>query len=279
MTTKRMARMLAWIEANPYEVYGDYRDTVSDEQAQMIIAGEFDKFWESWCEVEFNASDYAYWADWEQEFADEFGLEDWDSVSETIKEVCYQNRVTDCSDLLSTCLKNWRGHVCARLLHSNGDAIEFPSPYEHDDNAKRARFLAMFCGIHGDSEATYDGTYLTALGRVDLKQILDDGKAHEFVTLEAGKCFTIGHEPWNGSGTCANDQYKGKRRTFRADFFVDGQRGYGVDSIFGLTGQCWQHDLHHSAENPEVLAKAEAAAIEFASTYEASRPDLYEVRT
>lgn len=126
--SKRMSRMLKWIEANPYEVFGDYRDTVTDEQAKMIISGKFDSFWESWSETEFNATDYVDWSSWEQEFADEFGLDDWDSVSETVKQVCYENRMTDCSDLLRTCLRNWRGHCCARLLHGNGEAIEFPEP-------------------------------------------------------------------------------------------------------------------------------------------------------
>jgi hypothetical protein len=244
--SKRIDRMLKWIEANPYQVYGDRNDELSDDQAAMILAGNFTDFDESWCEVEWSAGDYADWSDWESNFADEFGLEDWDSVSEHIKQLCLENRFLDCSDLLRTCCRNWTGHVCARLKDSRGNYIEFPSSYDHDDNATRARYLSIYCGIKGDPECAYDGTYLTALGRVDLWQIYSEQAKPEYVKLIKGQCFTIGHEPMNGSGTCANDQFMSdKPRVFAAEFFVDGKRGYGVQDIYGFVGESWSNDLHH----------------------------------
>jgi hypothetical protein len=243
--SKRMKRMLEWIEKNPYEIYGDRNDEATDKQANFLLQGDFAAFDESFFEVEINASDYTDWCYWQKEFAVAFGFESWDLVPKNIQEICRDNRFTDCSDLLNTYLNNWNGHVCARLMDSRGDFIEFPSPYEDESNAFRARYLSRYCGIKGDSEAAYDGTFLTALGRIDLLDIYKSQTKPEYVKLEKGSCFTIGVEPSNGSGTCNNDQFESETpRIFKAVFYVDGKRGYGVDSIFGLTGKCWQNNLH-----------------------------------
>ena len=242
--SKRLERMFKWIDANPYCVYGAYNDEIDDKSANLILAGDFEGFYESWSEVEFNATDYIDWSDWEKEFAKEFGYDSWDDISEHIQQIAIENRQTDCSDLLRVCLRNWRGHVCARLINGKGEFIEFPSPYEHDENALRARYLRRYCGLEGDSECNYDGTYLTAIGKADLWQILQEHKKPEYITLKKGACFTIGHEPMNGSGTMANDMFNSPiERTFKAKFYIDGTSGYGIDSIYGLTGKCWSNDL------------------------------------
>lgn len=242
--SKRLARMFAWIDTNPYRVYGCYNDTLSDEQAQLIITGKFDEFAEDWSEVEFNAAHYTDWSDWESEFATEFGYDSFDEMPERIQDIARDNRFIDCSDLLDTCLSNWRGHVCARLVKRNGDYIEFPHWYNCvADNKRMQDYLKRYCGIDGwKGEATYPSTWLTALGRVDLRAIWKAGKAPSEIYMTEDQ-FTIGHEPCNGSGTCGTDQYKGRPRWMKAEFFVDGTRGYGIDDIFGLTGHCWSGDM------------------------------------
>lgn len=242
--SKRLTRMFAWIDANPYEIFGDRNDSLTDDQANMIIRGEFDKFIEDWSEVEFNASDYIDWSDWESEFATEFGYDSFDDMPERIQDLARDNRSYDASDLFDTCLSNWSGHVCARLVKRNGDYVEFPHYYNcAADNKRMQDYLKRSCGIDGwKGEATYPSTWLTVLGKVDLRAIWKANKAPSEVYITKDD-FTIGHEPCNGSGTCGTDQYKGKSRWMKAEFFIDGTRGYGIDSIFGLVGSCWSNEL------------------------------------
>ena len=161
-----------------------------------------------------------------------------------LQDLAYENRTIDCSDLLKTSLHNWSGNVCARLIKRNGEYVEFPNGYsDPEENRKNQSYLKRHCGIDGwKADATYTGTYLTVLGKIDLLELYQSQAKPESVQLDSD-CFTIGHEPWNGSGTCGADQYKGKPRIMRAKFFVDGQDGYGVDSIFGLTGKCWSNTI------------------------------------
>lgn len=244
MVTKRLARMHTWIEANPLRIYADYRDTVSDDQAAMLLKGDFTGFDESWFEVEISYSDATYWDEWEAEFASEFGYDSWDEMPTRIQDLARDHRYIDTSDVLRCSLRNWSGHICARLIKRNGDYIEFPHHYNCSaENKSMQGYLKRHCGIDGwKGEATYPSTWLTVLGRIDLWELYQAQKLPTQVYLTKD-CFTIGHEPCNGSGTCGDDQYKGKSRWMNALFFVDGTRGYGVDSIFGLTGKCWSNDL------------------------------------
>lgn len=246
--SKRLDRMSKWIEENPYEVYGDNRDRISDKQAAMILSGDFDGFMDSWWEVEINCSDNADWSDWEKEFVREFypNLDDvsFRDLPQAIQEHAMQERQVDCSDLLETSVSNWNGHVCARLKKRNGDYIEFPN-WETDagENKRYQDYLKRMCGIDGwKAEATYPGTYLTVLGYIDLWEVMQMRKVPTKVKVSKD-CFTIGHEPCQGSGTCGIDQYQGKPRYMDALIFVDGSRGYGVDDIFGLTGKCWSNEI------------------------------------
>lgn len=244
--SKRRARMYKWLSDNPYRFYGDYRDQISDEMAQMIIAGEFDSFYDEFSEWEFSLYDYADLSDLKSEFASEFGYDSFAEMPEGIKDLFNENVAYDTSDYFRTCVKNWSGNVVARLVKRNGEYIEFPCEWEHDKEYARklADYLKRHCGIEKpyDNEAGYSGSYLVALGTIDLMQILEKRQKPTHLWISE-RDFTLGHNSWNGSGTCANDQYKGKRRKMKAEFRIDSAYRYGVQSVYGLTDSCWSNEL------------------------------------
>lgn len=242
--SKRRARMFAYMNKNPYCVYGDYRDSISDEMAQMLIAGKFEAFDESIFEWEMHNSHYVDWASWESEFADEFGYESFDDMPERIQELARENRVIDQSHYIETCLRGYSGNIVATVKKRNGEYVEFPCRYEYDreTNKRLARYLREHCGITGDSEAGYSGTYLRVLGKLDFLEIYKNQKIPTHIKISSGD-FTIGHNAFNGSGTMANDQYSGKTRVMAADFKTDNSDRYGIDSTYGLTGRCWQNEI------------------------------------
>ncbi|MBO6814548.1 MAG: hypothetical protein JJ891_06795 [Rhizobiaceae bacterium] len=243
--SKRRTRMMQYLNDNPYVVYGDYRDVLPDRLAELIIAGEFDTFREEWWEIELETYDYIDWSFWESEFADAFGYENFEQVPERIKDILFDSRWVDFSGLLRTCLRNWRGNVCARPVKRSGEYIEFPCGWDPQPNAGYlARYLKDHCGIDDpwQNEAGYQDTYLTVLGTLDLEEILESGKKPTHIIISSDD-FTLGACTWNGSGTCANDQYKGRTRKIAAEIFIDGTRGYGVQETYGLVGPCWANEI------------------------------------
>jgi hypothetical protein len=237
--TKRLERLSAWIEANPYRVHATYRDTISDEQAQMLLDGEFEAFNESVWEWEINTSDYVDWSEWEAEFASEAGYDEWDAMPEWLQDYASETRWVDCSDLIEGAVSNWSGHVAATVYKRNGELIEFQGAWGQWWDKRAAEYLKRHCGIDPHaSEPTYAGTYLKAIGTIDLLPIYKAQRA-PIAVLMSPRQHTIGHEPLNGSGTMGDDQYKGRERYMRATFRVDSLDRYGIDSVFGLTGSMW----------------------------------------
>lgn len=242
--SKRLSRMLAWMDANQPAIYASYDDSVSDDMAQALLEGRFDDFEMEWAEWEWNAADYIDWSEWESEFADEFGYESFDDMPERIQDLARENRTYDASDYLRGCLRGWSGHVVARLCKRNGEYVEFPNYYNDSATNRRLQsYLKRQCGINGmRADASYPGTYLSVLGSVDLWELYQSHKKPEWLWVDSD-CFTIGHEPMNGSGTMSDDKWTGPKRKMRAEFFVDGRRGYGVDDIYGFVGSVWRHEL------------------------------------
>lgn len=245
-----------WTEVNPYKVYADYRDCISDEQAAMLLNGEFDAFHESIEQWESNAFDYAEWSEHESELLSEFAERiiecfpdddidddsDFDDLPQEVQDAFNENTWIDCSDLIESAISSYDGMIAATLYKRNGEPIEFQGAWGQEWDASAARYLKRYCDIDPrKSEPTYAGTYVKALGTLDLLQIYKTGKAPTHV-LVSKDIMTIGHEALNGSGTLGDDQYKGKPRWYRARFTVDATSRYGVDSVFGLTG-CWRTEL------------------------------------
>lgn len=246
--SKRLTRLASWIASNPYKIYADYRDCISDEQAQMLISGEFESFDSEMWEWEINASDYIEWAEWESEFASEAGYDEWDAMPQWLQDFAQESRWTDCSDLIESGIRQWSGHVIAWPMKRSGEYIKFPCPWYNDKetNKRLADYMRKACGMkRGDIQASYSDTRLTVLGTLDLLAIYKAQRKPEFVTIDKHDV-TLGHEPWNGAGEGYFDSYfrAEKARKYRAKFYVDGKNpGYGVDSIFGLSGSCWRNEL------------------------------------
>lgn len=249
--SKRLDRLSKWIEKNPYPIYAAQGDCISDDMAQMLITGDFTGFDESMWEWEINASDYIDWSDWQEEFATEAGYDEWDSMPEWLQEFAMERRFTDATDLIEGSIRAWSGHVIAWPMKRNGDYIEFPAPFYHDRETLRSLsdYMRKSCNVpYADCQASYPDTRLTVLGTLDLLDIYKAQRAPTHVTIDKHDS-TIGHEPWNGAGEGYHDSYfrSDKPRKYRAKFYVDGMNpGYGVDSIFGLSGSCWRNELNVS---------------------------------
>jgi hypothetical protein len=260
--SKRMSRMLAWIDANPCEIYADYHDTISDDQAAMILAGEFDSFWESTWEAEWQMTDYPeFWDYWESEFASEFGFDSWSDVSDTIKEFAYENRAVDSSDFWRSCVRNYDAKVNAVLMKRDGELIYAPAnswgmdsqdtrlahyikrafdvklPRRHETQAQD--ILAAIEPIYGG----YDMECAVLCGTVDLWEILESRivPTHVEVTPQDSDNL-LWYEFFNGAGNMGSIPI-GKTRKFRASFHLDGTRGYGIDSCYGFCGSFWQNEM------------------------------------
>lgn len=237
--------LIAYANDNPLVIYHDYLDTISDDLAQSLLKGEFDKVYDIMSDIEFDISLHADWDYWEKELARAFGLVCYyEDIPESLRLIIEDYRYIDTASYWRGCFNNYRGNVVATLLKRNGDYIEFPcvTDYNAKENRRLARYLKDACGITGDSDALYGGTVLVALGRVDFYEIFKKQKAPTGLIVSEGD-FTVGFCS-NGSGTACNDRYLGKPRKFKAEFTIDGMDGrYGVDETFGFVGRVWQNRL------------------------------------
>lgn len=248
-----------WSENNPYQVYGDYRDELSAEQVEMLLEDR-QKFDEAWWEVEINASDYADWSDTEKELLDEFRdriftlyrdrFDDdmdadevtWDEVPHEVQEAHEESRYVDCSDLLRTCFRNTRVNIVAIPVKRNGEEIAPPNfECDTDENRRRQRYLKDTFGMDGwKVESCYYHECLKVMGRLDLQEVYEKGKP---VAVTIGPSDSlIFHTSWNGSG-CLGSVETGTIKTFKAGFRVDDADRYGVQQVYGFTGEVWRNDL------------------------------------
>lgn len=241
--SKRLDRLTAWIEANPYRLYADYRDTITDEQAQMLLDGDFESFDESMCEWEFDCSRYIEWADWESDFAEQAGYDEWDDMPEWLQDYASESRFIDASDLIEGAIRNYSGNIAATLYKRNGEPIELLGAWGQPWDKVQADYLRRHCGIDPrKSEPTYAGTYLKAIGQIDLLAIYRSQRKPRQIHMSPRQT-TIGHESLNGSGSCGDDQYKGKARWMDATFRVDSLDRWGIDAVFGLSGHMWGTEM------------------------------------
>ncbi len=253
--SKRWNRMVQWCEKNPAEVYADYRDELPEHMAQYILEGEFDKFWQEAWELEFSASDCpGFWDYWEDEFAREFGYDNFHDMPEQVKEIAYENKWVDSRDYIRTACRNTRVNVNAILQKRDGELIYAPLPGASDsEEYGRARYIrdafavnATPTQVSNSLEVIYGGYDMECAvlcGTVDLWEILQSGKKPEFVTIYPQDSDNLlWYEFFNGAGNMGGIKI-GKPRKFRATFHVDGARGYGIDSCYGFCGSFWQNEL------------------------------------
>jgi len=253
------------VEAKPYEVYGSYDDTLSNEQIALLLENR-QAFDEAWAAVEDNASFYADWSDLHADIIREFGerimilfpddfavndeLDDleWRDMPEEVKEAFNQATVVDCTDLLETCLRNAsRGYFVAlptdpEAPDTDGDGIGPPNgDLSDEDNAARQKYLADKFGIDGwAAESMYYHERLKVLGRIDLQAVYKHGKPAS-VTIGPDSMLLF-HTSWNGAG-CMGDVTATKTVTLPATFELDSGRRYGIDSVYGFVGSVWANDI------------------------------------
>lgn len=247
--------MAKWCNDNPCEIYADYRDELPQKMAQLILDGKFDDFWESAYEREFEITDYPeFWFFWESEFASEFGYDSFSEMPEFVKEIAYENRMTDSRDFWRTCARNTRVHVNVILHKRNGELVYGPNLWQWDsEEYERARYIARAFGFDKAPRAVaeslelvyggYDMECAVIFGTVDLWEILESGKKPEFVTVNQDDSDNLlFYDFSNGAGNMGTLKI-GKERKFRASFHIDGTRGYGIDSCYGFCGSVWSHEL------------------------------------
>lgn len=265
-----LGEIAAFVEANPYTVYGDYRDELSDEQIDLLLEDR-QKFDEAWWEVEINASDYAEWGELHgeiiekfgerimEEFPDDFAKNDeaddleWRDMPQEVVDAFHENSVVDCSDLLKTCLRNSSAYfVAVPLDHDSPDSDEGrigPPNGDLDEevNEARQKYLADKFGIDGwAAESCYYHESLKVMGKLDLEEVYEKGQP---------KAITIGpdsslifHTGWNGSG-CMGDVKATKTVTLPARFQRDCGK-YGIQAVYGFVGSVWAEDLEVAEWEP-----------------------------
>lgn len=257
-----------WLENNPYTVYGDYRDELSDKQIEALLDGNLEKFDELWWEVEINASDYADRDGHENELRqeimreldyDEEDLDEDGELHEIIKEAFTDAFIVDCSDLLQTCLRNTRGvHIVATLLDEHGEPYYFPQWENGDEQNEQLReILKDFVEDPDAAEAVYSNEVLKICGTIDLSDLyerlcnhartssgVDDFKMPTKIRVgPRDNDHALLHSGWQGSGSLGSIKFT-REKIFACELVNDKLLRYGVDAVYGFTGQFWrEHEL------------------------------------
>ena len=257
--------MIKWLEENPYEVYGDYRDELPVETANSLLTGSLDPFYEFLDSVEENGLYNADWSSLAQEFYDkfsdqyDFNLDEDDAENDPliwpdeVSELFNENKRTDISDVINTCLNNTTVHVVAIPLDDNGDPFEFPH-WELDDeeNERRNKILNETFGITNPSaaELTYSSEILKLCGTIDLKKVYEYGKPSKVTISPKDADNLLCHQTFSGSGNMGTI-LPTKTVTLNAIFVADAAVRYGVDEVYGFTGYFWSHDINAVWPDPE----------------------------
>lgn len=254
-----------WAENNPYVAYGDRNDTLSAEQVTTLLSDP-DKFLEQWWdEVDHNCYLYGDWSYLHDECLDHFRDrliecypdmvdEDstWRDLPDEVHDSFQEGENVDTSDMLDTCLRHASRTVNIVAIVSDPNspdddadepgAIRLPHVHLSDEeNEKRQRYLEETFGIDGWAcESMYEHERLCIPGRLDLKHVYEHG-VPETVTITP-EHYMVFHTAWNGSGAMDTPHSK-KTVTLPARFIVDEARKWGLDSVYGFTGEVWRHEL------------------------------------
>lgn len=264
--SRRRARMIAYCDATPNELHTQsYDEMISNAEANFLLEGDFDKFHDSiWDAVSSYEGQGYLWEYWESKFATAFGYDAWSEMPDRTKEFVQQHRVLKTDDYIRDLIKNWKGNVTATLRKpphkGREDYIFAPSGDLDGDDTARANYLMKAFGIKFDTVkgyskpaqlcdqlevvyGGYDREQLTLIGRVDLVEVYEAGKAPTHVTVGPEDADNlIFYEFHNGCGNMGPFKLTRTRR-MPAILRVDGTYGYGVDSCYGFTGEVWRHPI------------------------------------
>lgn len=245
-----------WCKENPYTVYADRDDVISDEMAEKLLdaqtVAELEEA-KSDIENEIDEGMWNYHAQIEDEqFKEcvkeiELNFEDAEEKDATL-EFFRENFKFCTSDFIKTCVRHWSGHIVATVLDKNGEPFESPCLNDHSLEEMRrlkAKWKRSFKLSKEDAEqltreTMYSGTYLKICGTIDLWDLWEKGKPITRMKLNK-HCSIIIHCGGNGSGNCWEP-------TINVDRWVKVKVGldhprYGVQAVYGMVGSFWRNEI------------------------------------
>lgn len=244
-----------WAHKNPLVVYGDYRDTLSDEMAQMLVEGRFDDFSMQCMDQEFRIEDDPHlWVEWRRQCAEALGYSTWDNMPTNTQEAAREAQFIDTVDYWRTQCRNARVKVQALLRKQSGEYVYAPL-LDYYDQAERhqARYIRDAFGFEDTPrnaaerlEVIYGGPECeraTVIGTVDLWDLLQSRTLPKYITVgprDTDQLFFF--DSSNGCGNMGSLPITRERR-FRVELRVDGVHGYGLDDTYGFVGSMWTHEL------------------------------------
>ncbi len=252
-------KVVKWCSKNPYVLYGDYRDQLSDEQIKFILKGEFDAFFDNWSECRMH--DDIYW-DWDGHFSElleeltlDEGEADDSELIEFVRETFDENTWVDDSDLLKTCCDNSKPHIVAipyigkNITNGELDVFEFPcAECDDEENERRNAILKEYLGIDDGfkAECMYPYDILKICGTVDLWEIvgkrIDLSKNLKIKISPQMYARPVAHNSFNGAGGCGDIKIT-KTGVFPCTLYNDYNNRYGIQAVFGFTEAFWSENL------------------------------------
>lgn len=249
-----------WLQNNPYKVYAcSYDDQLPREVVQALLEGSEDALSDFEFEIIDNAAPYVDWDEIRADLIREAKLGPAITESDEFEELFESERWIDASEFLSDAARHTHLHIVATphldipgaslFEEDQSEALFlFPHGYLSDEeNARRAKQLLDVLGIENPDEAEtcYEFDTLKVIGTLSVPDLIEHGPPTH-ITIgpeDVDQLFT--HNRVNGSGGLGTVRPT-KTVTLPAQFRVDDGDRYGVDSVYGLTGQMWRYGLRVS---------------------------------
>lgn len=237
----------AYAQNNPIEIYGDYNDKLPNSVIEAILSGDQDKAYEAMSEIEDRmylddnySRGYAF-----DKYAKDNNLQDLpEDTLETLKDIFLDNCSFDYSDLWRHCINNTRVNITVTLLDDAGNPI--PALHPNINSEKYEALKAQYAAYFGDDgtnlQSIYESEVLKVCGTADLQEILKNGLPKKIRISPRDKDNILSHCSWNGAGNMGSITPT-KEHIFNCIMRNDDTNKYGVQAVWGFTGQFWQHDL------------------------------------
>lgn len=248
--------VVEWCGKNEFTVYADYRDELPHKWANKILAAktesELDEvFMDLFNEVDEWLMDYRDETETHQfkVMLEELGYELESGEEEELFEYFRDYFIFYTSDYVKSLLSSCRANIVATPLY-NGEYLEAPCAHDYDEeyNQELGNTLKEVLGFTDEEiqllslEATYGSCFLRVCGRIDFSEIYRTCKPVTHITFGAGSTILF-HNSYNGSGACWEPKIKKDSITLPAEFRVDNDWKYGVDSVYGMCGSFWKDEL------------------------------------
>jgi hypothetical protein len=263
LSEKEIATIVSWCEKNPMPMYGDRGDRLPDAIAARMVGDlNLESLGEWLWECENHNSDYAmndYLDEAARDIVDLLDIDceasDFQETQEIIKQTILENYTVDSSDFLRVCLRNCSPHITATIVDADGDGYHFPQslPYHNDRDTNAAclrklRTIGIRNGWKAESFDAYD--QLKIIGTIDMHwfytELCAGRKPNGKIRIGSlGRPFA--HNSFNGSGGTGDITISGTHLV-DCTLQLDSKDRHGIDSVYGLTGECWRDELDLQTE-------------------------------